>query len=74
MGGSQNLRHIGMIATSGSWRRHWLDIPAKNLLQSEMRPSNEADFKAPIFAVFVEVWIIQIALQSAWLLSLRRFR
>jgi len=24
MGGSQNLRHLGMIATSGSYRRHWL--------------------------------------------------
>lgn len=25
MGGSTNHRHLGMIATSGSWYRHWLD-------------------------------------------------
>lgn len=25
MGGSINLRHLGMIATSGSWRRWWLE-------------------------------------------------
>ncbi len=23
--GSLNPRHLGMIATSGSWRRHWLE-------------------------------------------------
>ena len=25
MGGSTKLRHLGMIATSGSWRRWWLE-------------------------------------------------
>lgn len=25
MGGGYNKRHLGMIATSGSWRRWWLE-------------------------------------------------
>jgi hypothetical protein len=25
MGGGYNLRHMGMIATSKSWRRFWLE-------------------------------------------------
>lgn len=25
MGGAVRLRHLGMIATSNSWRRHWLE-------------------------------------------------
>lgn len=29
MGGG-NLRHLGMVATSGSWRRHWLFLWHKN--------------------------------------------
>lgn len=26
MGGGYNHRHLGMIATSGSWRRYWLPV------------------------------------------------
>lgn len=26
MGGGYNHRHLGMIATSGSWRRYWLPL------------------------------------------------
>jgi hypothetical protein len=25
MGGGYNQRHLGLIATSGSWRRYWLE-------------------------------------------------
>lgn len=25
MGGNRNRRYLGMIATSGSWRRFWLE-------------------------------------------------
>ena len=33
MGGG-NLRHLGMIATSGSWRRHWIFLWNKNARES----------------------------------------
>lgn len=26
MGGGYSLRHLGMIATSNSWRRYWLPL------------------------------------------------
>lgn len=26
MGGAYSLRHLGMISTSGSWRRYWLPL------------------------------------------------
>ena len=40
--GSGNLRHLGMISTSGRWRRHWLFLWNK-----AARNSREDSGKAP---------------------------
>lgn len=40
MGGSQSLRHLGMIATSGSWRRFWLEWRLKSYRQDS--PGNRS--------------------------------
>jgi hypothetical protein len=44
MGGGK-LRHMGMISTSGSWRRHWLFLWNKNA-----QKSREDSAKAPAAA------------------------
>ena len=56
--GSGNLRHLGMIRSSPSWRRHFF-------LQSQDTPKTGAALWLHVLAVFVEEFKRQMQAKTA---------